>query len=244
MTEMDLQSRLREWWDADAATYELSPGHSLSDPRRRQAWRRELARHLPPPPARVLDAGAGTGALSMLAAELGHEVTALDFSDRMLDRARRRAAEAGLSIRFVVADVAEPPPGPFDAVVERHVLWTQPDPVRVLSAWRMVAPQGRLVLYESLRPPTLGRKLRSAAATASRWFLRRPDPHHGVYEDDVLAALPLAGAASFGPILAALGRAGWLRYRIERLRDVERARAGLDIMERLEAARRFAILAE
>ena len=38
----------------------------------------------------MLDAGAGTGALSLLAAELGYVVTALDLSEGMLSKARER----------------------------------------------------------------------------------------------------------------------------------------------------------
>ena len=47
-----------------------------------------LTRHLPPPPARVLDVGAGTGALSLPLARLGYQVTALDISPGMLERLR------------------------------------------------------------------------------------------------------------------------------------------------------------
>ena len=42
------------------------------------------------------------------------------------------------------ADAASPPGGPFDAVVERHLLWTLPDPGAALVAWRQAAPTGRL----------------------------------------------------------------------------------------------------
>src|SRR6266508_95788 len=194
---MELRDRLRDWWDRDAATYELSAGHALADPRERNAWLATLARHLPPPPARILDAGAGTGALSLLAAELGHRVTALDFSVAMLERAERKAAQAGLDVRFVVGNVTEPPAGPFDAVIERHVLWTQPDPEATLRAWRGVAPIGRLVMYEALRAPSAARAVRLRLARAARRVLRTAPEHHAEYDPEVLAALPLAGQASF-----------------------------------------------
>ena len=34
--------------------------------------------------------------------------------------------------------------------MERHLLWTLPDPAAALGAWRRAAPDGRLVLVESL----------------------------------------------------------------------------------------------
>ena len=52
---------------------------------------------LPEPGSKVLDVGAGTGALSLLAAELGYQVTALDLSPGMLGRAELKAKSAGSS---------------------------------------------------------------------------------------------------------------------------------------------------
>ncbi|HEY6679972.1 MAG TPA: class I SAM-dependent methyltransferase, partial [Actinomycetota bacterium] len=98
----DLHGSIRDWWDADAHHYDRSVGHAISDPVEAAAWRAALRRFLPAPPSRVLDVGAGTGSLSLLAAELGHEVTALDLSEGMLDRARRKAEERGSAISFVV----------------------------------------------------------------------------------------------------------------------------------------------
>src|SRR5262249_56617514 len=73
-----VQDRIRDWWNEDAATYDDTPSHAATDPVEAAAWRAALLRFLPSPPARVLDVGAGTGAMSMLAAELGFRVTALD----------------------------------------------------------------------------------------------------------------------------------------------------------------------
>lgn len=94
--------------------YDRVPNHAISDPVEAAAWRAALTANLPPPPARILDAGAGTGAIALLLAESGYPVTALDLSERMLERARDKAAERGLEIDFVVGPVEEPPPGPFD----------------------------------------------------------------------------------------------------------------------------------
>ena len=116
--------RLQEWWDADAEVYDRTASHSASDPVEAAAWRAALLRYLPPPPARVLDVGAGTGTMSLLAAQLGFEVTALDLSPQMLERAREKAEAQGALVRTVVAPAHDPPPGPFDAVMERHLqLW-------------------------------------------------------------------------------------------------------------------------
>lgn len=51
---------------------------------------RHLLEHLPAPPASVLDVGGGAGHQSFPLATAGYEVTLLDPSSAMLDKARRR----------------------------------------------------------------------------------------------------------------------------------------------------------
>jgi SAM-dependent methyltransferase len=196
----------------------------------------------------VLDVGAGTGALALLAAELGFHVTALDLSEGMLGVARRKAAERGLELGFVVGSAGEPPPGPFDAVIERHVLWTVPDPEAALRAWREVAtPHGRLVLFEGVWGQTdIASRAKERLAGAIRTLLRRPGDHHAPYPDEILRALPLARQASPLPFIEAVYRAGWRGVRIERLRDVEWAALIHEPwpLGRLERRPRYALVAD
>jgi S-adenosylmethionine-dependent methyltransferase len=52
----------------------------------------QLLEHLPPPPAQLLDVGGGAGHQSFPLAQAGYDVTLLDSSPAMLDRARERLA--------------------------------------------------------------------------------------------------------------------------------------------------------
>jgi SAM-dependent methyltransferase len=67
-----------------------------------------LLEHLPPPPAPVLDVGGGAGHQSFPLAEAGYDVTLLDPSPAMLDRARQRLGrlpeDARRRVAFVDAD--------------------------------------------------------------------------------------------------------------------------------------------
>lgn len=219
----DVHDRIRAFWDEDARVYDASRSHAISDPLEAAAWRAALRRALPEPGAVVLDAGAGTGSLSLLAAELGYRVTALDVSPGMLGRAEEKAATRGLEIRFVVGSAMEPPPGPFDAVIERHLLWTMPEPVAALRAWRGVAaPGGRLVLFEGVwgsRDPLT--RARDLAAEGIRRLLGTGPDHHAPYPQEVLERLPLARLPSPLPLIEAVYEAGWRGVRLARLRDVE-----------------------
>ena len=246
-TDIELRERIRDYWNRDAETYDSAPSHAASDVIEAAAWRAAIRGALPEPPARVLDAGAGTGSLSILAAELGYRVTALDLSPAMLERAGRKAAERGVELELVEGSVDRPPDGPFDAVVERHVLWTVPDPVSALVSWRSVAPRGRLALFEGTwgtRGPL--DRAREKAAEAIRRAMGTERGHHAPYPEDVLARLPLARTSSPLPFLDAAREAGWCGIRLRRLHDVEWA-LGLrehPILAWLERRPRYVIVAD
>jgi demethylmenaquinone methyltransferase/2-methoxy-6-polyprenyl-1,4-benzoquinol methylase len=56
-------------------------------------WRAETAAAVVEPGDRVLDACCGTGDLALASARIGGRVTGVDFSERMLERARRKSGE-------------------------------------------------------------------------------------------------------------------------------------------------------
>lgn len=137
--------------DAEAATFDDEPDHGLRDPVVREAWAARLRDWLPSRASDVLDLGCGTGSLSLLATEQGHRVTGVDASPAMVALARGKLA--GHPAVFLVGDAAAPPVGEerFDVVLVRHVLWTLPDPGRVLRRWcGLLRPGGRLVLVEGV----------------------------------------------------------------------------------------------
>ena len=52
----------------------------------------------------ILDAGCGTGEHALFFAARGHAVTGFDFLEEPIVAARRKAAERGLTIKFLVED--------------------------------------------------------------------------------------------------------------------------------------------
>ena len=52
----------------------------------------------------VLDAGCGTGEHALFLAGLGHRVTGIDFVEEAIRRARVKAADRGLPVKFLVKD--------------------------------------------------------------------------------------------------------------------------------------------
>lgn len=147
----DVRKLVRQHWNGRAATFDDEPEHAIHSDEQRARWLDVLTEWTGDPPRRALDVGCGTGTISTLLADLGHDVTGVDAAPAMIERARRKAAVAGHCIGFALGDatalgVAD---DAVDLVVERHLLWTLPDTTAALAEWRRVLePGGRLVLFE------------------------------------------------------------------------------------------------
>jgi demethylmenaquinone methyltransferase/2-methoxy-6-polyprenyl-1,4-benzoquinol methylase len=114
-------------------------------------WRRMTARAVVTPGDRVLDACCGTGDLALEAERAGGRVTGLDFSERMLERARRKSA----GIEWVRGDLLALPfaDGSFDAATVGFGIRNVADLDRGLrELGRALRPGGRLGCLEITRP--------------------------------------------------------------------------------------------
>jgi SAM-dependent methyltransferase len=142
-------------FDAVADDYDAS----FTDTEIGRLHRATVWRHLDrvlEPSSRVLELGCGTGEDALWLARAGHEVLATDVSTAMLDRARRKIADAGLGDRvgFATLDLGaidrapEPAGTPFDAVFSNfgalNCLENCRELGRVLHRW--TRPGGRAVL--------------------------------------------------------------------------------------------------
>jgi SAM-dependent methyltransferase len=93
---------------------------------------------------KVLDVAAGNGNAALAAARRGCEVTATDYVEALLDRARRRADADGLPLATKVADAEDLPfeEGSFDAVLSTVGVMFTPDPERAAGELRRVVRRG------------------------------------------------------------------------------------------------------
>jgi SAM-dependent methyltransferase len=103
------------------------------------AFRRFLDSESRPETGRALDLGCGGGELAILLAERGWEATGVEFSETALEMARENAAEAGVSVEFIRADVTKPLPieaGTYTLVTDnavRHCLIGRRDRMAFMS---------------------------------------------------------------------------------------------------------------
>lgn len=116
----------------------------------RAAWvRRQLMRG----PVRTLDAGCGSGALTILAARLGNDALGLTFSEADVALAAERAAIVGAkTAAFRVLDLRElggaiPELGTFDQVIACEVIeHLKDDAGLIANLAALLRPGGRLLL--------------------------------------------------------------------------------------------------
>jgi magnesium-protoporphyrin O-methyltransferase len=155
---------------------------------------------------RVLDAGCGTGALSVEAARRGAEVVAIDLSPTLVELARQRLpADVGTGrIRFLSGDMLDPALGEFDHVVGMDSL-IHYEPHDVVRALAVLAPRTRGSIVFTFAPRT---PLLSAMHAVGRLFPRG---------DRAPAIVPVAERALRAEVAAQPAFAGWTVGRTQRI---------------------------
>ena len=111
----------------------------------------------------VLDAGCGTGETALFLAGQGRKVTGIDFIEEAITRARRKAAERGLTATFLVLDALalKDLPEVFDRVIDSGLFHVFSDGDRrryVEGLESVLRPGGRLFLlcFSDEEPGTQG----------------------------------------------------------------------------------------
>jgi len=106
------------------------------------------------PGQRVLDAGCGTGVVSVTAARLGARVTGLDLTPELLQRARENAALASVEIDFHEGDVEQLPfdSGSFDVVLSQFGHMFAPNAEVAASELIRVLRSGGTVAFSTWPP--------------------------------------------------------------------------------------------
>lgn len=102
---------------------------------------------------KTLEVGIGTGR-SIPYYPKGVQLTAIDFSPKMLKKAEKKFAESPVPVKFIEMDVQdlEFPDNSFDTVVTSCVFCSVPDPVKGLKEIRRVLkPGGQLLMLEHMR---------------------------------------------------------------------------------------------
>jgi SAM-dependent methyltransferase len=140
-------TRTRTWFDSVGPEWD-----ALRKVFNDETLRARAVAHLVPRGLRVCDVGTGTGILAAELARLGVDVVAVDHSQAMLDAARAKLAEEGLSsVELRRGDAANLPleDASVDAAFAHMVLHYLPSPAEALAEMaRILKPGGLVVIVD------------------------------------------------------------------------------------------------
>lgn len=118
------------------------------------------------PGMRVLEVGCGTGRTACLLAQMGAQVTAMDQSIVMLEKAEHRAQQQQLQIEWIQGDITAIPlrSDTYDAVIAESVTVFAADPVKAFREYHRVLRKGGQAwdreLFRTQTHPALEREMR------------------------------------------------------------------------------------
>jgi ubiquinone/menaquinone biosynthesis C-methylase UbiE len=228
---ISIKETIKQNWDERSSTFDLSPGHVIGSKEEKEAWISLFQDKFGKGIQKILDIGAGTGFLSLILTEMGYDVVGVDFSEEMLERAKKKAADQGLKLKVEFklddAEALSFKSESFDAVVNRAVLWTLPNPKGALSEWkRVLKPGGKLCFF--LHEPHhngLTQRFRRQLGNILILFIERRDPWHSLDNKKLGVELPFRGGVEPSVITELLEDAGFEQISAEPMHEISRLKA-------------------
>lgn len=144
-------SQIGTYWDSRAEGYSMTIHQQLKS--NEYGYFRDMLRRGAPQGEGLscLDIGCGPGFFSILLAQDGHNVTAVDYSEGMLEKAAENFAEMGVNITTAQGDAQNLPfaDGSFDYIVSRNLVWNLEHPEDAYREWiRLLKPGGQLLVAD------------------------------------------------------------------------------------------------
>mgnify|MGYP001661320926 CR=1 FL=1 len=143
--------KIEGYWTQRASGYSESVMETVEDGRYRH-WLGIIERHLPEGGSlRILDVGCGPGFFPVILGREGHSVTAVDYTEAMLEQARENCARHGVDAEFHRMDAQhlDFEDDSFDVVISRNLVWDLESPRGAYREWlRVVRPGGKLMVFD------------------------------------------------------------------------------------------------
>lgn len=178
-------------WDRNwsrVSPKEMLADWSIMDQEIYQILRKEIDR----PGQRILEAGSGSGKISLLLAQEGHRLTLIDYSQAALSTSRTIYVSAGVEAEFVHGSILEMPfpDGSFDLVWNAGVLehFSPEEQRQALAEMRRVCrPSGRII--------TLNPNARCLLYRFGKWLAEKRNVWPFGYEEPVISLADQFAAA-------------------------------------------------
>jgi ubiquinone/menaquinone biosynthesis C-methylase UbiE len=179
---MELSSRIKNFWEADAESYSEGTQKELSGPTK-DAWAKLILENAPQQERLdILDVGVGPGFFPIILAGKGHRVTGIDLTENMIAQAKKNLENLGLSATLLTMDCQDLQFGDnrFDLIICRNLTWTLDNPEKAYAEWRRVLHSGgRMLVFDACW------NLHLASEEASKEYEQKMaeiDKKHGAYQ--------------------------------------------------------------
>jgi SAM-dependent methyltransferase len=187
------------------------------------------------PGENLLDVATGTGNVAIPATQGGATVTGLDLTPKLLEMARKRAADAGVEVRFIEGDAEELPfdSSSFDHVTSCFGVMFAPRQEVAAAELARVARPGAKIVFSAWTPEGLnGRMFKTVGSYMPQPPAELKPPVMWGNEEHVRSLFADAGAQlSFERRMVPLEHespAGWLEYNERVLGPTIMAKAALE----------------
>ncbi|MGI6110345.1 MAG: class I SAM-dependent methyltransferase [Eubacteriaceae bacterium] len=154
---MSLNSRpliheIEQYWTRRAESYSDVIQFEMTH-KNEAAWMDVIVHELPRSRyPKILDIGTGPGFFAIGLAKRGYQVTAVDYTQAMLEEAMQNSGDYRNCIRFRRMDAhhLDFPDESFDAIVTRNLTWNLEQPQKAYADWsRVLRPGGRLLNFDA-----------------------------------------------------------------------------------------------
>lgn len=150
----NILEKVEHYWEGRAEGYSQVNRAELAG-RKMQIWKDLINSYKPDVigrPLKVLDIGTGPGFFAITMASCGYDVTAIDYTDAMLYKAKQNAGVYKNVIHFRQMDAhhLDFEANTFDLIVTRNLTWNLEHPEQAYNEWhRVLRPGGRMLNFDA-----------------------------------------------------------------------------------------------
>lgn len=147
----EIKPRVTKYWADRADSFFVQRQHELDSPKAYK-WLSEIRNKIgAEKPLKILDVGCGAGYFIVLLGLEGHDVTGIDLTEAMVDRANKliemnEPYDCDLQAIVMDGENLDFSDEKFDVLITRNLTWTLPHPIQAYSEWYRVLKKGGLLL--------------------------------------------------------------------------------------------------
>lgn len=149
---MKFKEQNEKYWDKGSQVYTELILDELNN-FKKEAWKNLIKKNIGDSKVKkVLDVGTGPGFFAIIMSEMGYDVTAIDSSEMMLEKAIANAKLAGVSVKFEKSDVNNMnfSKESFDLIISRNVTWTLKSPTETYKLWYdLLKKDGKVLVFDA-----------------------------------------------------------------------------------------------